>query len=182
MTWEQFFEWLMDREARTVHTDPRDPGGQTAWGIARKFHPGWPGWALVDQGSSSGPQFEALVRAFYRDLLAPYWDRLPAMLREAVCDAVVNMGPGRPGDNARGAVELLQHAINRLAGVNLVTEDGVLGPKTMGAVKRMDPAALAMTVCALRMGEYVARARRNPEKRVFLAGWLSRVHLLMETI
>ena len=28
--WLSFFEWLMDREGRVVHNDPRDPGGHTA--------------------------------------------------------------------------------------------------------------------------------------------------------
>ncbi len=182
MTWEQFFEWLMDREGRCVHTDKRDPGGQTAWGIARKYHPDWPGWVLVDRGYSSGPQFESLVRAFYRDLLAPYWDNLKPMVREAVCDAVVNMGAGKPGDKDKGAVEILQHAMNRLAGTEWVEVDGDFGPQTRAATKTMDPFALAYAVCAFRLAEYAERARRNPEKRVFLEGWLRRVHLLMEAI
>ncbi len=37
--WKNFFNFLMDREVRSVTNDPRDPGGQTAWGIARKYHP-----------------------------------------------------------------------------------------------------------------------------------------------
>lgn len=28
MTWEQFFNWLMIWEGKTVHNDPRDPSGQ----------------------------------------------------------------------------------------------------------------------------------------------------------
>jgi lysozyme family protein len=182
MNWDQFVEFVLDRESRVVHHDPRDPGGQTAWGISRKFHPGWPGWVLVDRGISSGPQFESLVRAFYRDFLSPYWDHLPPRLREAVCDAIVNMGPGRAGDQVKGAVEILQHAMNRIGGSEWVKVDGSFGPKTKAAVKTMDPGPLAFAVCAFRLAEYSERARRDPSARVFLAGWLRRVHLLMEAI
>ena len=49
MTWEQFFEWLMKWDGKTITNDPRDPGGQTAWGISRRYHPDWPGLALIDR-------------------------------------------------------------------------------------------------------------------------------------
>src|SRR3712207_6059069 len=28
---------------------PADPGGETYRGIARRHHPSWPGWALIDE-------------------------------------------------------------------------------------------------------------------------------------
>ena len=107
MTWEQFFEWLMKWEGKTITNDPRDPGGQTAWGIARKFNPEWPGWRSVDAGVTSGPAFEAMVSEFYRNKYRPIWDALPERVREATVDAVVNMGPGRKGDDLLGGIELL---------------------------------------------------------------------------
>lgn len=48
MQWDDFFEWLMGWEGKTVTNDPRDPGGMTAWGISRRYHPLWAGWGLVD--------------------------------------------------------------------------------------------------------------------------------------
>jgi lysozyme family protein len=182
MDWDSFLDFVLDREGRSVHTDHRDPGGQTAWGISRKYHPDWPGWALVDQGESSGPQFEASVRAFYRDLLAPFWDNLKPRIREAVCDAIVNMGEGTPTDNMLGAIELLQHSMNRIAGSTWMTVDGKFGPKTKAAVKTMDPAALAFAFCGFRLAEYADRARKYPSKRPFLSGWLWRVQQLMAAI
>lgn len=182
MNWEQFLEFVLDREDRSVSNDPRDPGGQTAWGISRKFHPDWPGWVLVDQGITSGPKFESLVRAFYRDLLAPFWDHLKPKAREAVCDAVVNMGTGRQKDKVKGGVEILQYALNLLAGTEWVEVDGDFGPQTKAAVKTVDPSALALAVCAVRMAEYGERVRQNPKKIVFLVGWIRRVNLLMGAI
>lgn len=61
MTWEQFFEWLMGHESRAITNDPRDPGGQTCWGISRRYHPTWPGWRMVDAGTTSGPELGLAV-------------------------------------------------------------------------------------------------------------------------
>lgn len=77
-----------------------------------------------------------------------------------------------------GAVELLQHAMNRLAGAAYVEVDGVFGPQTRAALRTVDRSALAYTLCALRCAEY---ARRDGAKH-FLGGWVKRVGLLMEAI
>lgn len=182
MTWEQFFTWIMDREARAITNDPRDPGGQTCWGISRRYHPRWPGWRLVDAGVVARSVLEPVVSDFYRGLLRGYWDTLPPRLAPAVCDAVVNMGAGRTGDEDLGAIELLQLALNRLAGSDYVDVDGDFGPQTRAAVRTADPAAVAFAVCALRQDEYAARCRRNPAKKVYLNGWLARVGSLMRII
>lgn len=182
MTWEQFFNWLMDREARAITNDPRDPGGQTCWGISRRYHPTWPGWRLVDAGFVARSALEPVVSDFYRALLREYWEPLPPRLAPAVCDAVVNMGAGKTGDDDLGAVEILQLALNRLAGSDYVEVDGDLGPQTRAAIKTVDPAALAFTFCAFRQAEYNRRARRNKSKQVWLGGWLNRVSDLMRVI
>ena len=45
-----------------------------------------------------------------------------------------------------------------------------------------DHDGLAFAMCALRMGEYNRRARKDAGKKVFLQGWLNRVSSLMEAI
>lgn len=182
MNWDQFIDFVLEREARVVHEDPRDPGGHTAWGISRRYHPGWPGWHLVDQGIVDGPEFVAAVHDFYWRFLKFYWQSMRPRLREAFCDALVNMGPGKKGDRVLGAVELLQHAMNRLAGSDYVVVDGVYGPQTRAALKTIDPSALAYCLCAYRLSEYGQRARHGSKMRWALDGWINRVRILMEAI
>jgi len=150
----------------------------TAWGISRRYNPKWKGWELVDQGIVSGQQFEAAVELFYLALCRYYWSVMGERLREAFCDALVNMGPGKKGDKVLGAVELLQHAMNRLAGSDYVEVDGVFGPQTRAALKTVDRSALAYAFCALRCAEY---AKRDGAK-YYLSGWVRRVGLLMEAM
>lgn len=178
MNWPEFYSFVLDREARVVHQDPRDPGGMTAWGISRRYNPTWPGWDLVNQGIVSGQQFEAAVERFYLALCRYYWSCMGPRLREAFCDALINMGSGKKGDRVLGAVELLQHAMNRLAGSDYVTVDGVFGAQTRAALKTVDAGALAFTLCALRCAEYAAR----DGARYYLGGWIKRVGLIMEAI
>lgn len=55
--------------------NPNDPGGETYAGIARKFHPNWAGWKIIDGYKLSGPiawntrfknvQLESLVKDYY---------------------------------------------------------------------------------------------------------------------
>ena len=182
MTQRQFINFVLDREERVVHTDKRDPGGQTAWGISRRYHPNCPVWALVDKGIEDGPEFVAAVHDFYWRLLKFYWTSMQPRLRETFCDALVNMGPGKKGDRVHGAVELLQHSMNRLAGSSHVEVDGVYGPQTRAALKTVDASALAYCMCAYRQAEYAKRAKNGSAMRWALDGWMNRVLLLMEAI
>lgn len=173
MTWEQFFAWLMKWEGKTVHNDPRDPGGQTAWGISRRYHPDWPGWALIDEGKTN--EIEPLVSEFYRETYRTLWDAAPVRVRPVLVDTAVNMG-------STYAVQLLQDGMNKLAGSAYLTVDGKRGPKTDYALKHAHHDGLAYAMCALRMAEYVRRARKDKNKQVFLQGWLNRVADLLVAI
>lgn len=181
-TLDEFIEFERDREGRTVHNNPQDPGMLTADGISRRWNPGWKGWALVDRGIVSGPDYDAAVQDFYRRLLKFYWDSMKPRLREAFCDCLVNLGPGKKGDKVRGAVEILQHAMNRLAGSTFVAVDGVFGKQTRAALKTVDASALAYAMCAYRQAEYGKRAPGGSSMRWALDGWLNRVLIVMEAI
>ena len=40
--------------------DPDDAGGETYKGISRRYHPGWKGWALIDELKSKGVFIEEI--------------------------------------------------------------------------------------------------------------------------
>ena len=175
--WKNFFSFLMDKEGRAVTNDPRDPGKQTAWGVSRKYHPNCDIWELVDQGITSGPEFERRISKFYSNLLFTYLYLFGPRLREVVCDSYVNMGLGRKNDANLDAGELLQKSLNLLAGSKYVEVDGVIGKNTKLALKKENHTALAYTMIALRFSEY--RKRGTGAMAWAREGWLNRVdHLL----
>ncbi len=135
-SWGEAFRALLRHEGGFVN-HPKDPGGMTNLGVTRRV---WEEW-------TSHPANEADMRGLTPGMVEPlyrerYWrkvrgDELPPGVDLAVFDCAVNSGPGR-------AAMLLQQAIG-------VWPDGVIGPKTMAAIKAADAKATVDRFCDLRL-------------------------------
>ena len=140
---------------------PKDPGGMTNLGVTKNTWEAWTG----------RPATEAEMRALTVDKVKPlykarYWDAcacdaLPAGLALCVFDFAVNAGPSR--------------AARYLQGVVRVSQDGNIGPETLGAVKAMNTAAgtayLVKAYQDARRGYY----RQLSTFATFGRGWMRRV-------
>lgn len=107
------FERTVGHEGGYVN-DPRDPGGETIYGISRRSHP--QAWAM---GRPTLDQAKNIYREQYWEPLR--CDELPLPLDEFLFDFAVNSG-------VKTAILALQSAAG-------VLQDGKLGPKTLAAVK-----------------------------------------------
>jgi lysozyme family protein len=163
---------------------PADHGGETYRGIARNFHPAWPGWVIVDEEKKahprrsdlnraleSDPGFQAMVKEFYR---YEFWskvraDDLPHPIGEKVFNVAVNMGIGRAG-------RLLQKAVNDCGAVLKI--DGDIGPRTVNATQwaasRCGVDRVIDLICMAQAKKYRQIVAANPSQQVFLDGWLRR--------
>jgi len=138
--------------------DSADLGGETFRGIARNFHPEWPGWKLVDAGQREGPELDKEVSDFYRAEFWKFDDITNQELANKLMDQAVNRGLG-------SAVKLLQHVLG-------LTEDGVFGPQTLAAAN----AAVNLT-SKLRVASVLRRFQRikqDPSQAKFLESWVVR--------
>lgn len=154
-------EATLAHEGGYVH-DPRDPGGETKYGISKRSYP--------NEDIANLTRARA-VELYRRD----FWDRHGyGRLRDEglalkAFDLAVNAGPLR-------ANRWLQRAYNRLCvsdhrGLDLLREDGALGPKTLEAVNGYrHPRALVMAL-KLEAGVHYS----GLDKPEFLAGWLTRL-------
>jgi lysozyme family protein len=155
------FAWLLGEEGGYVD-HRRDNGGATALGFtlasAKEA-----GLDVDHDGDVDKADLKKLrpqhVKGPYR---ARYWtachcDELPAGLDLMVFDAAVNSGPTR-------ARKWLQRA----AGVN---EDGIVGPQTLAAVKRLPPLVLINRIAVFREVLY----RGHEDWDVFGKGWMRRL-------
>lgn len=147
-TFDQVIERVLDSEGGYVF-DPRDPGGETRFGIAKRSYPD------VDIKSLTREQ---AVEIYRRD----FWtrvqgDQLPPAVAFQVLDAAVNHGTGN-------AVRWLQRAAG-------VADDGVIGPQTVAAVKRADIADLVLAFNAERLEFYAKLTTFD----AFGRGWVRRV-------
>lgn len=135
---------------------PSDPGGATNMGITHITLADWRGEPVTKQDVQRLTELEA--REIYR---ARYWnavmaDDLPPGVDLVVFDFAVNAGVSR-------SAKLLQRLV-------YVPADGAVGPQTLAAVRRMDPAALINGFSEGRMAHY--RSLRIWE--TFKNGWTRR--------
>lgn len=148
MNFDIAFDRLIGHEGGYVN-DPRDPGGETNWGISKRAYPN------VDIKNLTQSQ----AREIYRK---DYWGRMmcdqyDGAIGFQLFDIAVNSGTGR-------AARLLQRAVG-------ATEDGVIGAQTVGKVRAMAVSKVLMRLNAERL-EFMASLPGWPG---FGKGWARRV-------
>lgn len=129
--------------------DPRDPGGETQWGISKRSYP-----HLNIRALTRLDAVEIYRRDFWNRVQG---DKLPRAFAFQALDAAVNHGIGN-------AVRWLQRAAG-------VADDGVIGPKTMAAVAAQGAADLVLLFNAERL-EFYAKLDTFD---AFGRGWTRRV-------
>ena len=128
--------------------DPKDPGGETQWGISKRAFP--------DEDIKNMTRAEA-IRLYYNYYWqAPGFASLPIELGFQLFDAGINIGTGE-------AVKMLQTVVG-------MTPDGQMGPQTRAAVASMPLAAVIAGFLAARGHFYIASHDWNS----FGKGWCSR--------
>lgn len=157
---EPAFQRTLRAEGGLKLTDVKgDRGGQTYAGISRVAHPKWQGWAWIDRGDTPPTD---MVRDFYR---AEFWEplqcsRMPQEIAEDIYDFAVNTGP-------RVSVKLAQ----AVAGV---IPDGIVGPKTIEALERIDSALFKALFALAKIARYRDIVTRDRSQGKFLLGWINR--------
>jgi len=161
--------------------NPKDPGGETAWGISTLIinqskitneelgftagvdpvvdnrQPGWLKKLSVDG-----------AKAIYKKL---FWDKfhyeniLDQRVATKIFDCGINCGPKRAHIMAQKAANVL--------GQGLVV-DGILGPHSMSSINVCDPDKFLQAMCEEMKKYYIAISTSNPTLKVFLKNWLYR--------
>ncbi|MFM1990200.1 MAG: hypothetical protein RJA99_3157 [Pseudomonadota bacterium] len=148
MDFNEAFDRVIGHEGGYVN-DPRDPGGETKFGISKRAYP---------SEDIKNLTLERARQLYRRD----YWDRggiqnLPPFARFDVFDVAVNSG-------ISAAVRMLQRAVG-------VADDGVVGPKTLAAVGYTRPEIFRARFAAERLDFYASL----PTWPAFGRGWARRV-------
>lgn len=149
---DDIIEVVLEHEGGYVN-DPKDPGGETKYGISKRSYP--------DEDIKNLTRQRA-IEIYYQD----YWyknkvDKVPSQLRHIYFDMAVNMGRGR-------AVKILQETANG-KGANIKV-DGGLGPNTLKAISNVE----LERVRAYRIKYYADLVTRKPDLEKFYFGWFRR--------
>lgn len=171
--------------------DPDDFGGETYKGVARRYHPSWAGWKIID-GYKDKPNFlnniysdealEELVLRFYKE---KFWDvnlldEVPSQnIANEMFDTGVNMGVGR-------AAKFLQKALNVLNKNGRLypdlVEDGSIGRATISALNKClsyrGDVYVYKILNILQGMHYINLMSKSPTQEKFAYGWLERVDFL----
>lgn len=148
MGFDEVFNRVIGHEGGYVN-DPKDPGGETNWGISKRAYPN------VDIKNLTREEAKEIYR---RD----FWERLKAgSLYDGVAfqlfDFAVNSG-------IETAVRYLQRAVG-------VADDGHWGPMSANAAAAMSESDIIMRLCAERL-DFMTRLKNWPDHG---RGWARRI-------
>ena len=150
----EIIEVVLHHEGGYVH-DPKDLGGETNFGIAKRFYPDVDIKNLTKEGAKE---------IYKKD----YWDKnkvdeLDEQLKHIFFDMCVNQGRGT-------AVKILQRACNaKGCGIEV---DGIVGSGTRKAIN--DCNLEKDRVKAYRIKYYCDLVNKKPEQERFFYGWVRR--------
>ena len=151
-SFNEIIEKVLEHEGGYVN-DPKDLGGETKYGITKRFYPELNIKELTKEKA----------KQIYKD---DYWDKnriesVPQNLWHIFFDMCVNMG-------RRTAVKILQRAANSKGrGIDV---DGGMGPATLKALKGIE----TERVRAYRVKYYSDLVTKKPEQEKFYYGWYRR--------
>ncbi len=177
-TVEQIAAEIVAREGGYVN-DPDDPGGATKYGVTLATMQRL-GLDLTRDGRVDAADVKALSRAQAQGIFVEHYFRkpglaeLPAALQASVFDMYVNAGTN--------AVKILQRLVTRMGFA--AKDDGIIGPKTLAAVREAAQAApghIADAYAIARRNYYYAIADARPASRKYArtttgakGGWIAR--------
>jgi lysozyme family protein len=148
MTFDDAFEKVIGHEGGFVN-DPRDPGGETKFGISKRAYPN-----LNIKNLTISDAKNIYLRDYWAKLQL---DKLPEIIRFDMFDAAVNSGLSL-------AAKLLQRAVK-------VADDGVIGPGTLAAANAMKPETLDKRI----NGQRLLFLSDTPNWPTYGKGWVRRV-------
>ena len=135
--------------------DPDDPGGETKYGISRRFFP---------QEDIKGLTLERAIEIYFEHFWRSEYDQIrDERLAVKLFDMAVNLGPFR-------AHWLLQEAVNDDPWTQIAV-DGVIGPQTLAAIGEQHREALYHRFLYRCDDHY-----RRLKVKKFINGWLNRLY------
>ncbi|MCF8483315.1 MAG: hypothetical protein K9H25_23065 [Rhodospirillum sp.] len=178
--------WMYAKDAVLAHEGgfvdhASDPGGATKCGVSLRFLRSL-GLSIGDRdgdGDIDVDDIKALTPEDAADIFRrKFWTEagcgdvaeVSPAIAVKLFDMAVNMG-------SRQAVKLLQRSISAFYDTSLgdmVADDGIVGPITLGMIPNVPSGALLCELCAQQRKFYLGLIESKPDLAVFSAGWLRR--------
>lgn len=156
MKFEDAVKIILEHEGGYVFNS-EDPGGETKYGISKRAYP------HLNIADLSIEQAKAIYKIDYWDKIRA--DDLPAPIRLILFDCAVNQG--------------VERAARILQGIVGVSQDGIIGPRTLMATKEFAPGVIFRDIAKARHLHYT----RLPHWATFGKGWSKRLlEIVLESV
>ena len=158
------FEKMIRNEGGYIlHQISGDKGGQTYAGIARNYHPNWPGWRFLDAGDLDDPELTAQVRDFYKN---NFWDKIKCsqIEKQAVAETLFDFATNA---GYRTAAKLAQLVVD-------TTPDGIIGAKTLSQLNQVEEYDFNLRYALAKIARYAQIVNQDRSQNKFLLGWINR--------
>lgn len=168
-TVDELIEVILKHEGGFVN-DPDDAGGATNFGITIKTYSNWLGRQATVQEVKDMKREDAIAIYKNQYYYEPKIDWIPHPVQIQVFDIGVNSGPER-------AIQMIQKVVNLAGIVDVIVEDGAMGPNTKKAItKTQDKMGNHFNNALVeeRLKFYQGIVERKPSQERFLAGWTNR--------
>lgn len=172
------FEYVLKNEG-VLTENPKDPGGITKFGISLRFLK-----SLKDPKAYSiyaDPIDADVVRFLMMDQASAiyrreFWDQalFDRIVSQDICNYVFDMAISMGISPAIKCVQRAVWAVWRDR--NILSEDGILGEKTLHWIKQSNSNALLCAVRSERAGKYRLICAENKSEEIFINGWLKRAY------
>lgn len=163
-----------------------DNGGETYCGIARKSHPNWEGWTIIDKYKPLRYNQKINDHDLNSAIISIY-DKLyyKVMKIELISNMMLSAHVFCHGVNAgcSTAIKLLQKSINEIYKNASLTVDGKIGEKTLTYANDTHKIKELIDLYIIKRNEFYENiVKKNKTQEKFLKGWLSRVKGTTQTI
>lgn len=166
--------------------DPKDPGGETIFGVARTKNPSWAGWPLLDSFKKDAANFpknalaDSSIMSHVKQLYKKqYWDIhlldqvTSQEIANEVFDTGINIGPGKAASFLILALDLLNRGGKDYADV---PEDGKIDAPDVAVINaHKRPQNILKAMNGLQFMHYYTITKSKPSFEDYFNGWLTRV-------
>lgn len=153
---------------------PEDKGGATKYGISLRFLKNnqieIDGHRVIDYRDVQQLDKSRAIEIYYEYFWNPVYEQLPERLAIKIFNISVNAGHNP-------SHKLLQEALNLHSHIS-ISEDGNIGPITLGAIGRVDITALLPLVCLVQLAFYTDIIMKDASQKIFYRGWKNRAFFI----
>lgn len=142
---------------------PADPGGATKWGVTLDTYRSFYGSYKMVDDLKNMTEYE-----WNRIFMKGFWNKAigEQIISQGVANMIVDWG-------WHSGMKTSIKAVQKILGC---TQDGIMGPITMGFINRSNPTELYNKLYDARKKFYENLVIKKPQMHVFLKGWMNRLN------